>query len=148
MREFSRNVSDRRLAELLAEALDGDKPAKLFTAILRDVPDELHRWHATMTSRVRQRIHRWQRDHDAAHNVEIDRPEEPSQETEGSRPLPYDDSQPDFIGTASQLVEVARRGGTTTPGRWQRLTSSGDRVRPGGVSSGKNDALRAALHSA
>jgi hypothetical protein len=87
MQEFAATTSNVSLRALLAKALAGDKPAKHFTAVLREAPEELYRWRGELASRARLHIDRWRASSPALTEVSIDRTDPP---LEGSTRQHYD----------------------------------------------------------
>jgi hypothetical protein len=72
MRQFADTMPDVELKTTLQAALIGYRPAKMFVAVLKEVPTELHRWHHELQQRVRAEIEKWRDSVSARKFVDID----------------------------------------------------------------------------
>lgn len=76
MSEFAEQIEDPRLKALLGAALAGDKPAKLFSAVLREVPHTQVLWRKELGRRVRAIVEQWRDNLASRAQIRIDRREE------------------------------------------------------------------------
>lgn len=73
MKEFTSSRTDLGLRKLLESALEGEKPAKVFVALLKKVPSELNLWRVLFSSRVRAEVERWKQSSPHLSDINIDR---------------------------------------------------------------------------
>jgi len=84
MREFAEKVSDSRIKSLLKSALASEKPAKLFSAVLREIPDEQINWRNTLRVHARSFIEEWRDAIPTAQPIRIDTDREMAARDESS----------------------------------------------------------------
>jgi Uncharacterised protein family (UPF0158) len=119
-REFVASVADSRVRALLESALASEKPAKVFGAILREVPEEQARWRAIQRAHVRPFVERWRDSSPTAVPIRID----PLPRTTG--PSSVDDGSPSqppahFHARSDQLDDLLSIVSTLVP--WSRSQS-------------------------
>lgn len=147
MREFAEEVSDPRIKSLLKSALASEKPAKLFSAVLREIPDEQINWRSALRSRVRSYIEEWRDAAPTAQPIRIDIDLEAAKATssaESQRAQTRGDAS-DWLSLVNDLTIATTK--TARPRPYTRLAASSVLPQAKGNMADLNS-LRALLHGA
>ncbi|GAA0597467.1 UPF0158 family protein [Actinomadura livida] len=113
MRQFSIECNDARLRDIFDSALAGDKPAKLFHAVLREVPEQRLRWRRILLQRVRAEVEKWREGNDEIKGLRIDRtPTHADNPTERTVGEISSQSEKGFVHLVSQLAAGSKVKGS------------------------------------
>ena len=149
MREFADKVSDLRLKSLLRSSLASDKPAKLFSAVLREIPDKQLNWRNTQRARVRSFIEEWRDSAPTVQPIRIDTDREmavrDTSSTEKARTALH--TRADVGDLLSLVNDLAIATKTARTGTYTSITGSSVLSQAKGSVADLNS-LRTLLHAA